>query len=183
MVRDWKDGKISSREVFSIGCEKTHITKEELYQFSDAIKIDPHFKAFYRYCLGKNYPLTVLSDGLDLYIKRILEKENLSEIKVIANELKFIGERSLRADFPYYEKGCLVCGNCKGYQIRAHRQDGEFIIYVGDGYSDRCAVPEADMLFAKGDLKNYCLEKDIPFKEFSGFDEVLNELKNIEKEI
>ena len=180
VVQDWKEGKISSKEVFSIGCQNTHISKQELYQFSDEIEIDPHFKEFFKYCRKKDYPLTVLSDGLDLYIKRILEKEKLADIEVIANELIFVGEKDLHAEFPYYEKGCLVCGNCKGYQIRAHRQDGELIVYVGDGYSDRCAVPEADILFAKGDLKQYCLENGIDFKEFDHFGDVLKELQSIE---
>ncbi|NOZ60430.1 MAG: MtnX-like HAD-IB family phosphatase [Calditrichaeota bacterium] len=183
IVQDWKDGKISSREVFTLGCENTRITKEELFRFSDAQKIDPYFKIFFNHCRQKNYPVTVLSDGLDLYIKRILAKEGLGDIEVIANELTFIAENKMRVEFPYYEKGCLVCGNCKGYQIREHREDGELIVYVGDGYSDRCAVPEADVLFAKDDLKNYCFENGMSFHEFDNFKDVLNELKNIERKL
>ncbi len=183
VVQDWKDGKISSREVFTIGCESTHISREELFRFSDAIEIDPFFKPFFNYCRQKNYPVTVLSDGLDLYIKRILNKEGLGEIEVIANELTFIGENKMHAIFPYYEKGCLVCGNCKGYQIRERRENGELIVYVGDGYSDRCAVPEADVLFAKDDLKSYCLENGIDFHNFNSFKDVLEEIKKIERKL
>ena len=37
------------------------------------------------------------------------------------------------------------------------------IVYVGDGYSDRCPVQYADIVFAKGDLQTYCQEQNISY--------------------
>ena len=47
-----------------------------------------------------------------------------------------------------------------------------FIIYVGDGLSDWCAASQADMVFAKGDLRGYCEEKSIPYYPFEHLGDV-----------
>jgi len=181
VVLDWKMDKISSREVFSHGCEKTRITKQQLEAFSDEQQIDPFFKDFVEYCQEKSYPITVLSDGLDFYIRRILDHYGFNDLKVFANQLVFLDYNQIKPEFPYYGKGCLVCGNCKGYHLRKFRQQGDILVYIGDGYSDRCAVPETDILFAKRDLKEYCMEKNIAFHEFENFNDVLEKFRHIEK--
>jgi len=46
------------------------------------------------------------------------------------------------------------------------------VAFVGDGYSDACAAGEADILFAKKDLLQYCQSKNIAYNEFSNFRDV-----------
>jgi 2-hydroxy-3-keto-5-methylthiopentenyl-1-phosphate phosphatase len=50
---------------------------------------------------------------------------------------------------------------------------------VGDGFSDRLAAPEADLVFAKRGmaLATYCLKRDIPFVPFQRFSEVQADLE------
>lgn len=183
VVQQWVDGKISSKEVFSIGCETSKISRQQLEKFSDEQSIDPFFVDFVDYCLQKRYPVTVLSDGLDFYIRRILDNFGFQKLEVLANKLIFLESNKIISEFPYYEKGCLSCGNCKGYQLREHRNDGDVLVYIGDGYSDRCAVNEADVLFAKGDLKTYCQQNKIYFYEFKNFKDILEKFKVIEKSL
>jgi 2,3-diketo-5-methylthio-1-phosphopentane phosphatase len=179
----WKQGKINSKECLIQECAITKITKKQLEIFSDNQKIDPFFPEFVKYFETSHHPVTVLSDGLTFYIKRILDRYGLGDIPVYANELVFMDTDSIKPEFPYYEYGCLKCGNCKGYHIRKLRQIDQKIIYIGDGFSDRCGVDESDIIFAKDDLKLYCQQNDLNFYEYENFKDVLKNLKEIDEKI
>lgn len=176
-VQDWKDGLISSKECLLRECSITKVTRRQLEQFCDCQQIDPHFKEFVQYCKENGYPVTILSDGLDFYIQRILENNGLGFLTVYANKLIFKNENKICPEFPYYGKGCPGCANCKGYHINESRKDGELVVYIGDGLSDRCAVVQADIIFAKDDLRKYCLQKNLPFYDYQNFNDVLHKLK------
>jgi 2-hydroxy-3-keto-5-methylthiopentenyl-1-phosphate phosphatase len=113
---------------------------------------------------------------MDLYIQRILSLHGLELVPVFANHMIINKNHSIRVEFPYYHQGCGVCANCKGMHIRQHRLPGETSVYVGDGFSDLCAVKEADILFAKKDLRHYCECHEIPFIPFQTFSEVRQKL-------
>jgi 2-hydroxy-3-keto-5-methylthiopentenyl-1-phosphate phosphatase len=180
-VLKWKEGAITSKECLTQECSLARVNESELEAFSDRQIIDSSFADFVSYCRAKAYPVTVLSDGLTFYIKRILEKNNLSDLEVYANQLIFLDHNQIQPEFPYYELGCLSCGNCKGYHIRTMKQPGQQIVYIGDGYSDRCGVDESDIIFAKDDLKTYCQQEKIDFFEYNNFSEVLDKFVEIEK--
>lgn len=181
VLQEWYDGKIGSKEYYVRCSEIMEMNEQQLNDLCETQKIDEHFKDFESYCQTKNYPLTVLSDGMDYYIKRILFNYNMQHLKVYANKFVFLENNKVETLFPYYERGCLKCANCKGAHIKEHRKDGEIIVYIGDGLSDLCAVPESDIIFATGGLKQHCQEKNIHHFAFNNFDEILEKFKQIEK--
>ena len=178
-IREWAEGHISSKEVFIRECKMMHLTRDTLDAFSNEQRLDPTFKNFIAHCDQNGYPVTILSDGLDLYINKILKNHGFENIPVRSNRLIFENETRVRPEFPYFDKGCTQCGNCKGYHIRKDRIDGETIVYVGDGLSDRCGVAESDIIFAKDDLEKFCIEKTIPYYRFDNFKDVLNKFIDI----
>lgn len=46
------------------------------------------------------------------------------------------------------------------------------VVFAGDGLSDRFAVEEADLVFAKGQLLTYCRGKGIACEPFETFADV-----------
>jgi 2-hydroxy-3-keto-5-methylthiopentenyl-1-phosphate phosphatase len=63
---------------------------------------------------------------------------------------------------------CDTCGEpCK----RGSLPDGP-VVYVGDGYSDRCAALAADRVFARGGLARYLEEQGTDFELFETFFDV-----------
>src|SRR2546426_1140688 len=61
-----------------------------------------------------------------------------------------------------YPDECDACGeSCK----RALLPPGE-VVYVGDGYSDRCAALAADRVFATAGLARYLAERGTSFEPF-----------------
>lgn len=177
-IEDWKAGFISSKECLSRCCAVTPVTPEQFADFADSQQLDPHFNDFIEYCNKHNYPVTVLSDGLDNYITRILAKQGFGDLPVIANHVVFENENRIRPEFPYYGLGCPNCANCKGYHIE-NSNNNELIVYIGDGLSDRCGVEKSDIVFAKDDLKTFCIENKIDFYEFENFEDILMTLKKL----
>lgn len=152
-------------------------TEQELLDFIDAFEIDETFIVFKDFAVRHGFPLYLLSDGLDLYINRLLAKYNINGIPVLANKAHY-SDGGFTFEFPYFEHSCGRCANCKGYHLRRLRTDGATIVYIGDGKSDLCALPEADIIFAKDYLAEYCRREKIeflPFDTFSAITQVLTE--------
>ena len=170
IIEEWKAGRISSQECLLRECARVMVTKEELDLELETKTLIPGFIHFTDYCRRKTFPLTILSDGLDYYIEFILAKYGIDEIPYYANHMYFT-EDALGVEFPYAGKGCGRCGNCKRWHIQSERKEGETVMYIGDGYSDRYAVRSADIVFAHRGLAEYCDRTGIsyiPFKDFFG---------------
>ena len=104
----------------------------------------------------------------------------MAHLKIYANRLDFLTNRQVRAIFPFYENGCLKCANCKGAHIKEHRKNGTKVVFIGDGISDICGLPESDYVFAKDALKLYCDENNIHYYSFNDFSDVLEKFIQIE---
>ncbi|MCI0695753.1 MtnX-like HAD-IB family phosphatase [candidate division KSB1 bacterium] len=172
-VQQWLRGEISSRECMEREAATARLTREQLDAFCDAQALAPGFRDFAEFCRQRNWPLLVLSDGLDYYIQRVLRQHKLN-LPILANHLEFVPPDRIAVSFPYFEHSC---GKCKGYHIRRLAKPGEKIVYIGDGYSARCGAQEADIIFAKGDLAKWCEEKSREYFRFENFENVLNWLK------
>ena len=175
-VEDWKAGLISSRDCLTAECSLARATADQIAQFVLTQEIDPHFKRFLHFCRRQDIPVIILSDGLDFYIDLILKKYGLETLPRFANHLVIRGSRLLPS-FPYFNQGCGSCGNCKGFHVRRYGQDGTTTVYIGDGYSDRCAVTAADLIFAKGDLQRYCRQQGIEHVPYRDFRDVLRRIR------
>ena len=178
-VRLWKEGRISSKECLERECALARTNYEKVAAYADEQEIDPHFKQFVTFCENHNVPVTIVSDGLDFYIERILKRYDLTNVPYFSNKLFFEQDDCIRPEFPYFEEGCKVCGNCKGYHVRRLKKPGDYVIFVGDGYSDRCGAEAADLVLAKDDLISYCVRHSIAYKEFSNFFDVEKKVKAI----
>ncbi len=174
LVRQWRDKKISGRELWTRQAAASRMLPAELDRFAAKQPMDPGFQAFYDYCRQKNIPVAVLSDGMDAYIQRVMAANGFPDIDIYANHMEIERDGTLRVSFPYFKEGCGACANCKGCHIRTLTGADEMSIYVGDGYSDLCALEAADVTFAKSDLKKYCEKKDIDHVRFADFYDVLD---------
>ena len=173
----WKAGRISSMDCLIRECAKTVVTKEELDVELDTHTLVPGFTHLKEYCHRKNIPLTILSDGLDYYIEFILAKNGMNTTPFHANHMYFTKD-TIGVEFPYADKGCGRCGNCKRWHIESERKEGEKVVYIGDGYSDRYAIRSADIVFAHRDLAEFCKHNGVPFNPFKDFFGVIDYLEN-----
>ena len=179
LVRKWKDGLISSRDCLEKEAAMIEVMPDQLYQFIDQFQLREGAVEFYRELKQKDIPFYIISDGADIYIKYMLDKNGLAEIPFFSNRVT-IDSNQYRIEFPYDNNGCTRCGSCKGARIQdivGQNRPGVEIIFIGDGLSDICALPEADTIFARGDLLEFCQAKNINAIEYNNFFDILNKLK------
>lgn len=181
IVEDWIQEKITSPESWyrMFDTIKT-LDFEDFLKFLEGIEIDSSFPGFVEYCRENRFEIRVLSDGFDIYIKRIFEREGLGHLEVYCNRAE-LNDGKLKPIFPYGDEHCRFCGNCKRNHILTNSSDDDFIVYIGDGYSDKCPVQYCDFIFAKASLLRYCEVNRITYFPFRNFDDVrkkLEELKN-----
>jgi len=132
-------------------------------------KLARGFLPFYQLCGKKNLDVKIVSDGLDFYIRSILEQHGFTDIEFFSNEVEFGADDSLAIQFPKMNALCGRCGTCKNSVLHSFRLMYEQIIYIGDGHSDMCPSRSADLVFAKGVLLKKCQEENIPCIPFDDF--------------
>jgi 2,3-diketo-5-methylthio-1-phosphopentane phosphatase len=185
-VIEYHEEKLSAVECFqkeTAACGM--VERNELERFLDAQEIDETFREFVGYCKSNGFEHYILSDGMDYYIKRILERHLLGDVPVYANVLHLEpanGSTSVtfRPEFPFTDEVCNRCASCKRNHILTLAGDEDIIAYIGEGYSDRCPVRYADVVFAKDDLLKFCRREEIPHVEYQTFADVV---KYVEKMI
>jgi 2-hydroxy-3-keto-5-methylthiopentenyl-1-phosphate phosphatase len=131
----------------------------------DNVRLRPGFHEL----VAAHEPL-LLSSNVRQLIEPVLEREGLAGLELIANELEDGWVVKWRD-----ESICEACGQpCK----RGTLPEGE-VVYVGDGFSDRCAALAADRVFATGSLARYLEAEGVPFTPFDDLHTVANALSAV----
>jgi 2,3-diketo-5-methylthio-1-phosphopentane phosphatase len=168
--RAWERGEIGSQECMMRQISLLRIAPDELDRFLCMIPLDPEFPAFVQACEQLNFPVTIISDGLDRTIKAALSGLAL-KLPVAANRLEWLGNEAWKLSFPEAREGCRVlAGHCKCATMAETRRAR---ILIGDGRSDFCAAEQADMVFAKEKLLTYCRENGLPHLAYETFADLL----------
>jgi 2,3-diketo-5-methylthio-1-phosphopentane phosphatase len=174
-VDEWKRGLISSRDCLKRELDAYAGDLDRLRDFARSLPIDRGFRLLQDECERRGIDVYLVSDGLDFYIEPFLVSHGV-EVELYSNGLTIVGgERVL--SFPHFNEACGNCANCKSAHVEREKGKGKYIIYVGDGLSDKCAVSKADVVFAKGDLRLYCEQEGIAHHPFEDLTEVASVLK------
>ena len=180
IIERWINKEISSIESWQLLCKTVkNFDEAKFEEFLTTIEIDPSFHDMIKYCNDNDYEIFILSDGLDYYINKLMNREGLSHVKVFSNHLEFDNEMSLIPSFPYTDEECKRCANCKRNHILDNSDDDDFTVYIGDGYSDTCAAQYADFIFAKSSLLKFCELNRISFFPFDSFSNVIARLESL----
>src|ERR1700693_99931 len=168
----WEAGLIGSAACMQQQIAMINASQQDIDTALDEINIDPGFSEFVRFCSSRNLALTIISDGVDYFIKRILARHKMAHLPIIANRLVATGASSYKLEAPYAMSGC-TSGVCKCQVVDAC---ADVRIYIGDGHSDFCPVSKADLIFAKHALADYCDKQSLSYIPFQNFSDVQNKL-------
>lgn len=178
-VEMWKKGLISTRESLTLEASLLNVGENEIYQFLDQFNLRDGARELHDFAKLSKIPFFILSDGSDIYVKYILKKYGLEEIKYFTNSVTIENNRYI-IEFPYDNGECDRCGCCKGARINeivGGDSDNFEVIFIGDGLSDICALEPSDKIFARGDLLEYCRSNNIKAFEYKDFFDILKWLK------
>lgn len=180
IIQDWIDKNINAVQCWQQLCSSIKSLNIAAFdKFISDIEIDEGFVKFVGYCQSNNIEITVLSDGLDYYIKRILDKEKLNHLKVFSNQLIIDDNNNLVPVFPFTDEECDRCANCKRNHVLNLSSEEDYSVYIGDGWSDTCPAQYCDFIFAKNSLLKYCEMNRITFFPYTNFLDVIKRFEEL----
>ena len=144
----------------------------------DNANLRPHFAELWEYCQEINSPMAVVSLGLDFYIQALLEKEGAPGVPVYCVNTRFTPD-GINYYYHHAYPDEPEKGNSKGLVVDRFRQLGYHVIYVGDGRSDFEGAERADTVFAHSFLAEECQRKQVPYKPFTDFGDVMETTKEL----
>jgi 2-hydroxy-3-keto-5-methylthiopentenyl-1-phosphate phosphatase len=159
-----KRGEITLHEEIRRDAEGIKAPLEEVQAWLvENTDLRPGFREF-----AERFRPVIVSSNFRQLIEPVLAAEGL-ELELRANEVEWHPD-GWRGTFRNGD-ACGTCGEpCKRADLPRVRAG--HLIYVGDGYSDRCAARAADRVFARDSLARYLAEHDVPFEPFEDFDDV-----------
>lgn len=200
-IAEYKAGKISAKELFRKEVSAIGLLDEKnAKQFLQQQPIDKSFKNFVEFCHSRNIEFHIVSDGLDYYIKEILTHNSFHNVSFFANRLELKplmvseveppqgsrfdssqrdGFSELSISYPFDDAECTRCACCKRNIILTKCGEDDIIVYIGEGYSDRCPAQYADVVFAKDELQKFCQRENISYFLYSSFDDVVDRLEEL----
>jgi 2-hydroxy-3-keto-5-methylthiopentenyl-1-phosphate phosphatase len=167
-VHELGDPSVYDREFASYGealaaeVGTIRVTAEEAAEWAIAnVQVRPGLHE-----LAERYQPLIVSSGLPQLILPVLGREGL-ELEVRSNFAEPSADGwqvRFRHDGP-----CPVCGDrCK----RRSLPEGRPLVFVGDGWSDRCASLACDRVFARDGLARYLDEEGVPYEAFDTLHDV-----------
>jgi 2,3-diketo-5-methylthio-1-phosphopentane phosphatase len=155
------------------------LTIDDIDAFLREAPIDPGFAELHALAREHSLPLTIVSDGFDLYIERFLALNGFSGIDIRCNQAELRDAR-LEMRFPLAVEGCdCMCATCKRNVLLTTADPDARIVFIGDGVSDFCPAEHADIIFAKKRLAAYCNEHRLPHYPYATLGDVARQLRTL----
>ncbi len=126
-------------------------------------------------CHRNEFRLVIVSNGLDFYIKEILEDVGIDDIEVFAAQTEFRPE-GIQVQY-VGPNGDLLDEGFKEAYTKLFLAEGYRIMYVGNGVSDVGPAQLAHHIFACSELLRFCREANIPCTPFVNLGDVAKRLE------
>ncbi len=179
ILAEYSSGKISvgtfNRRVFRL-VKADRETMLDKVLTSDRVKIRPGFSEFIEFCKSRTYQTSIVSNGLEFYVRAIMESIGIDGVDIFAAENAFfpggVNVRYIGLDGQESENGL------KEAHVRHMKEQGFYSIYIGNGESDIFPARIADRVFATEDLVVKCREEGLTYTEFGNFFDIIETLKD-----
>jgi len=168
----WVRGEITASDCMRQQIALVRGSQGELDAVLDGAALDPGFPDLVAWAERRSLPVTIVSDGVDYFITRILSRHGLAHLPVTANHLAG-APGAWRLEQPWSRAGCAAgSGVCKCDVTGPWTGERLTTVYVGDGRSDFCVSNRVDLLFAKGALADYAVARGQAYLPFDTFHDV-----------
>lgn len=182
----WREREISSIECLAGQWGLVDLAPDEMLAMIDRIETDERFPEFVQRARAAGAEVVVASDGLSFYLDRIMKRMGFEIcdgdpepddprdcITRYVNAARLTGE-GIAITFPHANEACTQCGNCKTAHLARLQRAYRRVLYIGDGYSDRCPALQADVVFAKDHLAMLMDELGAEYVPFEDFGDIID---------
>jgi 2,3-diketo-5-methylthio-1-phosphopentane phosphatase len=136
-------------------------------------RVRPGLDELVRFARARDERVAIVTSSFHELVEPVLGRL-VPQVELVANRLD-PRRQGWRAYFHDLEP-CATCGEpCKRGPV-ARLGAGE-VVYVGDGFSDRCVAQAADMVFARDGLATYLDERGVDYEPYDDFHDVLETLE------
>ena len=169
------EGKLTLREEITGKFEHVHAPFETVRDWLLAhARMRAGFGDLIEVARQRGWRVVVVSSGFEELIRPVLAREGI-DVDLRANRVD-TSAGNWRVIWTYGDT-CDTCGeSCKRSLVRELAGEDE-VVYVGDGYSDRCAARASDVVFATKGLATYLEQENVRFLRFDDFHDVVRGLR------
>jgi len=178
--KKWQAGLIGSRKCLEEEFALLRVTKTELQKHIENIEIDDGLFDLLNIIKTYSIPVAIVSDGIDLFINRVLANHGIHNIAIRSNSIEY-DEPYLKLICPYSNADCITgAAHCKCLSMDVLKASAKKSVYIGDGLSDLCAAERSDFVFAKEEklLAKNLTAKEKLFFEFKDLAQIADFITN-----
>jgi 2-hydroxy-3-keto-5-methylthiopentenyl-1-phosphate phosphatase len=178
ILRDYQEGKIPvgdfNNRAFAL-VKKDRETIEKLVHEEGRLR--PGLHELVGYCKEQDITMTVVSNGLDFYIKALLGHNGYGHLDIIAARTVFTPDGM---DARYFDRhGQELLHEFKACYTRQFIDQGFRVFYAGNGPSDVPASRLAQHTFATESLLDYYRREKLPHTPFTDLHDIVAGLKEL----
>ena len=174
-----RSGEITVEQAMTIEFAAVRATAQ---QVADAVKraapLREGFVEWVDWVERQGHRLVVLSNGFRSVIAPVLTAAGLGHLDLVSHDARF---RTDGCELIWSARGerCGLCDRPCKRQPLAERWNGEQLVYIGDGISDRCVSLQADVVFARDGLADHLAGQGVAYRAFDDFHQIRAELESL----
>lgn len=177
LFEEYQEGGMTVGEFNSKAFSMVKADKKSLLDLvSQQVSLREGFRDLVLYCRKKGFRFVIVSNGLDFYIKDILNQAGFGDIEIHASITRFTPEGlSVRHRGP---DGNILDRDVKTAYTEHFLKQGYRVVYLGDGKSDVQPAARCRHIFATGSLVEHCRNEKLDCTPFESFHEVVREMES-----
>jgi 2-hydroxy-3-keto-5-methylthiopentenyl-1-phosphate phosphatase len=177
LFEEYQEGRLTVGEFNSRAFSMVRAERESLLKIvSEQVMVRDGFSEFVHRCRERGYDFVIVSNGLDFYIRHILETLGLPDIEFHASITEFRPSGlAVRHKGP---DGSFLDSDVKAAYTEHYLDEGYRVVYVGDGRSDLLPASKCSRVFATGPLVEYCRQANVECIPFNDFYEIIRNMES-----
>ncbi len=179
ILQQYQEGKITVGRFNTEAFSMVAAGKQTLLEYiKRRVKVRPGFHEMVAYCRKKGVRFTVVSNGLDFYIERVLEDIGLKGLEFHAAQTRF-HSKGLTVQY-IGPDGNPLDSDFKLAYVDLFLNAGYRLIYIGNGDSDFVPAKHCHHVFATGTLLDRCQQADLDCVPFNDFNEIIRVVERLQ---
>jgi 2-hydroxy-3-keto-5-methylthiopentenyl-1-phosphate phosphatase len=174
----YRQGKMTVGDFNTKAFAMVKAGRDELLRVArEQVKLREGLRNLVNYCQESGSRFLIVSNGLDFYIKAILEDVGLGNIEVYAARTEFSPD-GLKVNYIGPEGTVLKKGFKEAY-TKLFLNQGYQVVCIGNGPSDYYPAALSQHVFARDGLLDICKEKKLKYQPFEDLNDVVSGLEKL----